>query len=53
MRHISYAIQVPSSAFYNTPYYNMDLDIKWSCCGSQIFFIMEFCKGILCKIVPL
>ena len=23
---------------YNTPHYSMDLDITWSCCGSQIFY---------------
>ena len=29
-------------SLYNTPHYNTDLDITWSCCGSQIIFTMEF-----------
>ena len=35
-------------SLYNTPHYNTDLDITWSCCGSQIFY-QEFYKGIIGK----
>ena len=31
---------------YNTPYYNSDLDITWSCCGSQIFLSWQFTKEL-------
>ena len=33
---------------YNTPHYNMDLDITWSFCGSKAFY-HEFYKGIIEK----
>ena len=36
----------------STPHYNMGLDITWSCCGSQFFYIFlmtEFYKGIVGK----
>ena len=33
---------------YNTPHYNMDLDIRLSCFGFQIF-TMEFCEGRIGK----
>ena len=32
---------------YNTPYYNTDLDMTWSCCGSQIFLPIEFHKEFM------
>ena len=35
-------------SLYNTPNYNMDLDITLSCCGSQIF-ALEFYKGSIGK----
>ena len=35
--------------FYNTFRYNTDLDITRLCCGSQIFFTMDFYKGIIGK----
>ena len=36
-------------SLYNTSYYNIDLDITRSGCGSQIFLTMEFYKGIIGK----
>ena len=36
-------------SLYNTSCYNTDLDITWSCCGSQIYSNMEFYKRIIGK----
>ena len=36
-------------SLYNTPLYNTDLDIIPSCCGSKVFFNMEYDKGIIGK----
>ena len=31
-------------SLYNTPHFNMDLDITQSCCGSHIFLPWNFTK---------
>ena len=38
--HIHYCrlISKTAQSFYNTPHYNTDSNITWSCCGSQIFY---------------
>ena len=51
--HVSYFGQdahfVSSESLYKTPPCNMDLDITWSCCGTQISLNMEFYKRIVGK----
>ena len=45
----SYKVLGTVQSRYNTPHYNLDLDIKQSSFGSQIFFYHEFYKRIIGK----
>ena len=35
-----YHVHCTVKSLYNTPCYNIDFDITWRCCGSQIFTII-------------
>ena len=42
--HVVAHVKVTVQSHYNTSHFNTELDITWSCCGSQIFFNREFYK---------
>ena len=41
-----YLCKYTVQSLYNTPHYNTDLDITWSCYDSQIFLPWNFTKEL-------